>query len=238
MADNITVKDASGSNVVVRAKDVGAGVESSITIPGDASGNIAWGTAGAANANVMSVQGIASGTALHAVVDSGTLTTVSTVTSLSQLAGVAIDLNAGAGGAGTQRVTIDSNQVAALGQAVMASSMPVVVASNQTNLPVINGANKYVAFAAGTSITAISGGGGGATGDYLSHVIVVPATVGCGVVTITDNATAIVSFPGGGTSALSNLVPFTIPVGAVSSSGAWKMTTGANVSVVAVGKFT
>ena len=276
MVDNITVKDAGGSNVVMRAKDVGAGVESSITIPGDASGNIAWGTAGAANANVMSVQGIASGTALHAVVDSGTLiatqatgtnlhtvvdsgtliatqgtgtnlhtvvdsgtiTTVSTVTSLSQLAGVAIDLNAGAGGAGTQRVTIDSNQVAALGQAVMASSMPVVVASNQTNLPVINGANKYVAFAAGTSITAISGGGGGATGDYLSHVIVVPATVGCGVVTITDNATAIVSFPGGGTSALSNLVPFTIPVGAVSSSGAWKMTTGANVSVVAVGKFT
>ncbi len=232
MADNITVKDASGANVVVRAKDVGAGVESSITIPGDSSGNIAWGTAGSANANVMTVQGIASGTAQPVTISSGT------VTSLTQLNGVAIDLNAGAAGAGTQRVTIDSGQLSPLGQAVMASSAPVVIASNQSNLPVINGANKYVAFAANTSITAISGGGGGATGDYLSHVVVVPAAVGCGVVTITDNATAIISFPGGGTTPLSNLVPFVISVGALSSSGAWKMTTGASVSVVAVGKFT
>ena len=91
MADNITIKDASGSNVVMRFKDVGGGVESSITIPGDATGAIAWGTAGVSNSNVMSVQGIASGTALpisgtvtatqatgsnlHVVVDSGTITT-------------------------------------------------------------------------------------------------------------------------------------------------------------------
>lgn len=91
MVDNITIKDASGTNVVLRYKDVGSGIESGITIPGDASGNIAWGTAGVSNANVMTVQGIASGTAqpisgtvtatqatgsnLHVVVDSGTITT-------------------------------------------------------------------------------------------------------------------------------------------------------------------
>ena len=148
------------------------------------------------------------------------------------------DFGSGTSGTKTQRVIVDSSQLSALGQATMANSAPVVVASNQSNLPVVNGASKYVFFGASTTITAISGGGGGALGDYLSHVIVVPATVGCGVVTITDNATAIVSFPGGGTSPLSNLVPFTIPVGALSSSGAWKITTGANVSVVAVGKFT
>lgn len=78
----------------------------------------------------------------------------------------------------------------------------------------------------------------GATGDYLSHVIVSPATSACGVVTVLDHTTAIVSFPGGGVTALSNLIPFIIPVGLRSVNGAWKITTGANVSCVAVGTFT
>ncbi len=68
----------------MRAKEVSAGVESSITIPGDASGNIAWGTAGAANANVMTVQGIASGVAQpisgSVTVASGSITASGTVT--------------------------------------------------------------------------------------------------------------------------------------------------------------
>jgi hypothetical protein len=98
------------------------------------------------------------------------------------------------------------------------------------------GTSEYEAVAA--SQTAQTIGATGATGDYLSHVIVSPATASCGVVTILDNATALVSFPGGGTTALSNLIPFVIPVGIISSSGAWKVTTGANVSCVAVGKFT
>jgi hypothetical protein len=57
-------------------------------------------------------------------------------------------------------------------------------------------------------------------------------------VTILDNSTAIYSFPGGGTTALTTLIPFSIPIAAVSKTGAWKITTGANVSVVCVGKFT
>lgn len=81
-------------------------------------------------------------------------------------------------------------------------------------------------------------GATGAAGDYLSHVIVSPATAACGVVTILDNSTAIVSFPGGGTTALGDLTPFVIQVGLRSVSGAWKITTGSNVSCVAVGNFT
>ncbi len=77
----------------------------------------------------------------------------------------------------------------------------------------------------------------GAAGDYLDRVLVIPATTAPGVVTISDNAGAVVSYPGGGTTALLTLTPFTIPIGAVSRSGAWKITTGANVSCVAVGKF-
>lgn len=88
------------------------------------------------------------------------------------------------------------------------------------------------------SQTAQAMGATGATGDYLAGVLVFPATAGCGVVTILDNATTIGTFPGGGTTALPSLVPFMIPVGLFSVSGAWKITTGANVAAVGVGKFT
>lgn len=77
----------------------------------------------------------------------------------------------------------------------------------------------------------------GATGDFLSHVEVFPGTAGCGVVTIKDLSTTWGTFPGGGTTALPTLVPFTIPVGVNSVNGAWKITTGANVTCVAVGNF-
>ena len=88
------------------------------------------------------------------------------------------------------------------------------------------------------SQTAQAIGATGAAGDYLSHVIVSPATAGCGVCTILDDTTEIAAFPGGGTTALSNLIPFVIPIGMKSTAGAWKITTGANIKCVAVGKFT
>lgn len=79
-------------------------------------------------------------------------------------------------------------------------------------------------------------GSTGATGDYLIGLLVVPATTTPGAVTLLDNATAISVFVGGASS-VSNLVPFFIPLGARSVNGAWKVTTGANVSVIAVGNF-
>lgn len=51
------------------------------------------------------------GTNLHTVIDSGTITTVSTVTNLSQLGGAAVSMNTGVRDAGTQRVTIATNDV-------------------------------------------------------------------------------------------------------------------------------
>jgi hypothetical protein len=80
-------------------------------------------------------------------------------------------------------------------------------------------------------------GGAGAIGDYLSGLLVTPATTSPGQVLILDNATSITVFTGGASS-VSNLVPFFIPIGAKSVSGAWKVTTGANVSVIGVGNFT
>lgn len=80
-------------------------------------------------------------------------------------------------------------------------------------------------------------GDSGAAGDYLDGLLVIPATASCGAVTLLDNATSITVFAGGGTTALTSLIPFFVPIGAVSANGPWKVTTGANVSVVAVGDF-
>ena len=138
-------------------------------------------------------------------------------------------------------VAISPNSVNANGQATMANSAPVAIASNQSAVPVSNtlltnaGTGFYVAGSASSSPTFQSSTG--ATGDYLEGVLVIPATTAAGAVTIYDNATAIMSYPGGGTTALLTLTPFYIPMSAVSRSGAWKASIGANVSILAIGKF-
>lgn len=81
-------------------------------------------------------------------------------------------------------------------------------------------------------------GANGGIGDYLSHVLVVPAVAAAGAVTIKDGSTTVVAFPGGGTTPLPSLIPFVIPVNAKSVSGAWNITTGSGVAVVALGAFT
>ena len=80
-------------------------------------------------------------------------------------------------------------------------------------------------------------GSTGAAGDFLAGIVIVPASVSPGVVTILDNATSINLFPGG-TDSLLELKPIFVPLNIVSVSGAWKVTTGANVSVIAIGRFT
>ena len=87
------------------------------------------------------------------------------------------------------------------------------------------------------SQTAQALGATGATGDYLTGILVIPATTSPGNVLLLDNATSITVFAGGANS-VTSLIPFFIPVGAISVSGAWKLTTGANVSCIGVGKFT
>lgn len=78
----------------------------------------------------------------------------------------------------------------------------------------------------------------GAVGDVLDGVLIVPATTSPGNVLVLDGATSITIFLGGASS-VSNLVPFFVPMaGARSVSGAWKMTTGANVSAIGFGRFT
>ena len=97
------------------------------------------------------------------------------------------------------------------------------------------GAQEYETVAA--SQTAQVLGSTGAIGDQLTRVIIVPASVSPGNVLVLDNATSITLFAGG-TNSLTELKPVVVEVGMLSVSGAWKITTGANVSVIAVGNFT
>lgn len=95
--------------------------------------------------------------------------------------------------------------------------------------------NEYETVAASQTAQVI--GATGAAGDVIDTVTIIPATTSPGVVTLLDGATSIPLFVGGATS-VSNLAPFTIFLNMKSVSGAWKITTGANVSCIAVGNFT
>lgn len=79
--------------------------------------------------------------------------------------------------------------------------------------------------------------GTGAREDILESLLIIPATTSPGAVAILDGTTSINVFPGGAGSVLT-LIPFLVPIGARSINGPWSVTTGANVSVVASGRFT
>ena len=117
---------------------------------------------------------------------------------------------------------------------IIATAAPGTLSSGAITATVVNPSN-YETVAA--SATAQVMGSTGATGDFFQGLLVIPATTSPGAVSILDNATSITVFTGGATS-VSNLVPFFIPLGMTSVSGAWKVTTGTNVSCIAVGKFT
>jgi len=81
-------------------------------------------------------------------------------------------------------------------------------------------------------------GASGATGDYLSGVLIVPATLSPGAVSIKDGSGSAITIFAGGTDSVLTLHPFFVPLGIISTGGAWKITTGASVSAIGVGNFT
>lgn len=100
----------------------------------------------------------------------------------------------------------------------------------------INLGDKYETVAASQADQAM--GATGAMGDFLAGVLIVPATTSPGAVQIKDGGgSAITVFTGGATS-VGDLKPFYAVVGARSAAGAWKITTGANVSAIGFGDFT
>lgn len=110
-----------------------------------------------------------------------------------------------------------------------------IVADGFNPLPAAPDQGMYETVAA--SQTAQVLGPTGAVGDRITGLLVIPATTSPGNVILLDNATSMTVFAGGATS-VSNLTPFWIPLGMKSVNGSWRVTTGTNVSVIAVGTFT
>jgi len=75
-------------------------------------------------------------------------------------------------------------------------------------------------------------GGTGAIGDTLVRLIVTVNTTASSTVTILDGSTSIAIMP-----ALTPVGVYSIAIEANSVSGPWKVTTGAGVTVLAVGNF-
>jgi hypothetical protein len=144
----------------------------------------------------------------------------------AQVNGVTVLTGTGATGTGAQRVTVSTDQATNAGAALVKGGVGVV-----------NGGSFYQHIAA-SQTAAVLQSSTGAAGDYLSHCVIYPSTTAAGSVTVFDNTNAagtnVIEFS---TGTLSNLAPISIPVGAVSVSGAWKVTTGANETVVCYGKF-
>lgn len=76
-------------------------------------------------------------------------------------------------------------------------------------------------------------GTAGAVGDLLERLVVSVATSATSTVSIKDGSGGAIVI----TAANTPIGVYSVSVGAKSNSGAWKVTTGAGATVVAVGKF-
>jgi hypothetical protein len=104
------------------------------------------------------------------------------------------------------------------------------------NAATVLGGVNYEAVAASATNQVL--GGAGATGDYLGGLLIIPATTSPGAVSIKDGSGSSITVFAGGATSVGSLVSFFIPLGVVSTSGGWSVTTGTNVSAIGVGKFT
>lgn len=174
----------------------------------------------------LTIQGNSSG---EAVPVSGTVTSTSATTKVDDAAFVPATDSVTVVGALADETSPDSVDEGDAGALRMTLARELHVNVSNTTV------DDYETVAASQTAQAL--GATGATGDYIVGILVTPATTSPGNVLLLDNATSITVFAGGASS-VSSLVPFFIPIGAKSVSGAWKITTGANVSCIGTGKFT
>jgi hypothetical protein len=168
--------------------------------------------------------------------------------------GSAVDAVAGAGNVstGVQRVTLAADDPAVASLAVVddwdesdrAKVNPIVGQAGIAAGKGAVGATVPRVTVAGDGFETVAAsqtdqmlGSTGAAGDLLVGILVVPATTSPGAVSIEDGSTNITVFAGGADS-VTNLVPFFIPLGILSPTAGWEVTTGSNVSVIAIGQFT
>lgn len=83
----------------------------------------------------------------------------------------------------------------------------------------------------------VLGGSGSKGGDTLGYLILIPASTSPGAVAIDDNGGTDITVFAGGASSLTELKPIVVEMHVKSKAGPWRVTTGANISVLAVGEF-
>lgn len=198
-----------------------------------------------ATANHSTIVACTTAGSVHTTVDNATTTIGNNTDGVATSSGgnsPVVNYNYGYNGTSWDRLQVDGSKfLKVIAQA--GSSVIGKVGVDQTTFGTTNGvvsaAVNYQAVAASQTAATLQTSTG-ATGDYLSHCTIYPASTSPGAVTVFDStntaANSAVLFAGGASSA-SNLVPFAVPVGAKSVNGAWKVTTGASVSVVCEGKF-
>lgn len=101
---------------------------------------------------------------------------------------------------------------------------------------VVDAGLEYETVAASQTTQAL--GATGAVGDVLQRLVVIPATTSPGAVAIKDGDGSAITVFAGGASSVTELKPIVVELGIASGAGAWQVTTGANVSVLAIGNFT
>jgi len=129
------------------------------------------------------------------------------------------------------------------GRAAASGSRPVALATE--DLAAINAVTTAVSALVGTEYETVAAsasdqqiGATGASGDLLSHLVIVPATTSPGAVSIKDGTGSAITVFAGGASSVTTLHPFTVSLGLRATGAGWKVTTGSNVSVIAAGNFT
>ena len=97
----------------------------------------------------------------------------------------------------------------------------------------ITSPNRYPYETVAASQTAQVLGGAGAVGDYLHRIVVTVTATGTSTLSVLDNSTTVLTM-----AANTPVGVYSLEINAASASGPWKITTGAGVTVLAVGFFT
>lgn len=136
-------------------------------------------------------------------------------------------LNTVAGAVGDAAWASGNGTLVALLKAIAANAVSTAPSPVISSLP-------YQAVA--VSQTAKVLGATGAIGDSLAGIIIQPTGTTVGSVIVYDNTTAVYTYPGGTVGA--DLRPIVVGMGMVCVGAGWHVTTPANATVLALGKFT
>jgi hypothetical protein len=109
---------------------------------------------------------------------------------------------------------------------------PLLALARPTNEPP---RTDYETVAASQTDQALGPAGG--KGDIIEYLVIIPGTTSPGAVLLEDGSETAFTVFTGGASSVGDLAPIVLPLGMRSRSGAWEVTTGANVTAVAVGRF-